>query len=267
MGNKSPREIAHAAYSACVMEASAEKPGNVTPTKCFYDLSHRDFLKAAKSLEPFVEKAARDGENADIGKIIFDATSAEKNINFGIVMMLIPLAATRGGPTKKLLESLTTEDAEWIVRAMQKGKLGGMELKDKSLSKYDVFSNGIFEVIKKEGITPMKLMNMSGPYDTLAKEWVFDYPLSRAIARRVDADPGSIVEEHLRLLSQIPDTLIARKAGIDKAKEVSQMARWVLSGNLGIGDFDSFLRSDGNKLNPGTTADLIAAGLFLKLLS
>jgi triphosphoribosyl-dephospho-CoA synthetase len=32
------------------------------------------------------------------------------------------------------------------------------------------------------------------------------------------------------------------------------------------GELDGFLRSEGHRRNPGTTADLIAATLFVKLL-
>jgi len=256
MQNKSPKEIAHSAHMAAVMEASAEKPGNVTPTKSFGDSSYNDFIKAAERLEPII----------DISRLIYDATDDKKNINFGIIMMFVPLAAARGGPTAKLLKSLASKDTEWIVKAMQKGKLGGMELKDKSLSKYDIFSDKIFETIKTERITPLRLMEMAKPYDTLAREWVEDFPISRAIAEKIECDPHSIVNEYLATLAYYPDTLIARKAGLEKAREVSQMATWVLSGNLGVDEFDAFLRSDGNTFNPGTTADLIATALFIKLL-
>lgn len=67
-------------------------------------------------------------------------------------------------------------------------------------------------------------------------------------------------------MAEYPDTLIARKAGLERSKEVSQMARWVLAGNINTGEFDTYLRADGNRMNPGTTADLIATGLFLKLI-
>jgi len=248
------------------MEASAEKPGNVTPTKSFEDLTYRDFVAAAERLEPFIERAAKDGEKADIGKLIYDATPGKKNINFGIIIMFMPLAACRGGSTKKLLKSLTLEDTAWIVKAMQKGELGGMGLRDLKLSKYDVYSEKIFEIIKTENKTPLGLMGMATPYDTLAGEWIDDYPISRAIAKRIDSDPHTIINEYLRCLAERPDTLIARKAGLEKAREVSQMAKWAIGGNLSMDDFDYFLRSQGNYLNPGTTADLIATGLFLKLL-
>ncbi|MFC1759755.1 triphosphoribosyl-dephospho-CoA synthase [Planctomycetota bacterium] len=36
--------------------------------------------------------------------------------------------------------------------------------------------------------------------------------------------------------------------------------------NAALADLDFWLRSDGNRRNPGTTADLIAAGLFVALL-
>lgn len=266
MDNKSPVSIAHSAHMVCVMEASAEKPGNVTPTHGFKDLSYTDFIQAAELLEPFIERAAQDGEDAEIGKIICEAISETKNVNFGIVIMFVPLAAARGGSTKKLIASLTPRDTQWIVEAMRKGKLGGMGLKDKNLSRYDIFSKGIFKTIEDENITPLKLMKMAQPHDTLAREWVEDYPISRAIANRIDTDPKSIIDEYLGTLSDCPDTLIARKAGVEEAMNVSRMAREVLGGGLSINEFDSYLRSRGNSLNPGTTADLIATGLFLKLI-
>ena len=57
------------------------------------------------------------------------------------------------------------------------------------------------------------------------------------------------------------------------AERVSRLAEQVLDAGLpadeeydaALADLDFFLRSDGNKRNPGTTADLIAAGLFAAL--
>lgn len=207
------------------------------------------------------------GGDCELGKLIYEATSKEKNVNFGIIIMFMPLAATKGGSTKELLNSLSTVDTRWIVQAMQKGKLGGMGLKDKSLEKYDILSKEIFDVIEEEEIRPLKLMEMAQPYDTLAKEWVDDYSISRAIAQRIETEPTSVVSEYLLLLSRNPDTLIARKKGLREAENVSGMAQRVLDGALSKQEFDTYLRTDGNSLNPGTTADLIATGLFLKLIS
>jgi len=84
----------------------------------------------------------------------------------------------------------------------------------------------------------------------------------------------AIVELHLRLLDQAPDTLIARKRGADAAARVSAGAREVLAaggvrtgvGRRALRSFDASLRERGNALNPGTTADLVTATLFVALV-
>ena len=71
-----------------------------------------------------------------------------------------------------------------------------------------------------------------------------------------------------------PDTLIARKRGAEAAARVSAGARDVLAaggvrtaaGRRALRSFDASLREPGNALNPGTTADLVTATLFVALL-
>jgi triphosphoribosyl-dephospho-CoA synthase len=84
----------------------------------------------------------------------------------------------------------------------------------------------------------------------------------------------AIVELALRLLDAAPDTLIARKRGAAAAARVSAAARDVLSaggvrtaaGRKALEGFDASLREPGNALNPGTTADLVTATLFVALV-
>ncbi len=266
MENKSPRFVAKCARRACILEASAEKPGNVTPTRSFGDLSYGDLVKAAERLEPVAERSARAGDGAGVGQLIYDATSGEKNANFGIIMLLVPLAAVSGGSTGRLLGSLTWRETVWLIKAMRREGLGGMELKDESLSRYDVLSEGIFDVVEREKLTPLELMRRARRFDALAREWLRDYPVSRGIGERIEPEEESIISEYLRVLSERPDTLIARKAGVEEAERVSRMAGEVLNGDKSAGELDSYLRADGNARNPGATADLIAAGLFLRLL-
>ncbi len=72
----------------------------------------------------------------------------------------------------------------------------------------------------------------------------------------------------------MPDTLIARKKGIEAAREVSGRAGQVLKhggifsekGQTEIKRLDLALRDKGHTLNPGTTADLTAAVLFVYLV-
>ena len=74
----------------------------------------------------------------------------------------------------------------------------------------------------------------------------------------------------LTILSQVPDTLISRKYGSEEALKISMMTRDLL--NLKdapdfkdrLKEFDDYLFDNG--YNPGTTADLTAASIFVSYL-
>ena len=77
--------------------------------------------------------------------------------------------------------------------------------------------------------------------------------------------------QHCQLvwLANHPDSLIVRKRGPAVAAEASKRARSLLEiGGLGSSaydEFDRWLREDGHARNPGTTADLVTACLFVAL--
>jgi triphosphoribosyl-dephospho-CoA synthetase len=84
----------------------------------------------------------------------------------------------------------------------------------------------------------------------------------------------SVVHTFLKILSERPDTFIARKVGKGKTKEISEEAKEVLNrggldtaeGKKSLAKFDRKLRRKGNSCNPGTTADLTAATLALAII-
>jgi triphosphoribosyl-dephospho-CoA synthase len=118
--------------------------------------------------------------------------------------------------------------------------------------------------------------------DSIASEYVTDYALTfdtglpALVAALGDglAVRDAIVELHLKLLDQAPDTLIARKRGAAAAERVSAGAREVLAvggvrtdaGRQALQRYDASLREPGNALNPGTTADLVTAVVFVAVL-
>jgi triphosphoribosyl-dephospho-CoA synthase len=118
--------------------------------------------------------------------------------------------------------------------------------------------------------------------DSVANEYVTNFEitfetglpaLEEALKKDVSASEA-IIHTFLIILSQVPDTLIARKLGMDKSRDVSDMAKKVLAyggistqkGRDEINRFDTFLRGQNHDLNPGTTADLIATVLFVYLM-
>ena len=74
------------------------------------------------------------------------------------------------------------------------------------------------------------------------------------------------MQAFLAQLARAPDSLIARKHGLPVAIEVSQRAATALARPRMIPEFDLSLRSP-RRLNPGTTADLTAAALYILVRS
>ncbi len=125
-------------------------------------------------------------------------------------------------------------------------------------------------------------MGLAARRDTVAAEYVrgfavtFDLGLARlrrALGRGLSL-LDAIAQAHLELMARVPDTLIARKAGAAAAAAVAARAGAVVRaggvvtprGLAAARRLDRDLRRHGNRLNPGTSADLIAAALFVWLL-
>jgi len=298
--------IAEASERACVLEVSAEKPGNVTPTKQFKDTSYADFLAGSAALKPSVARAAVAGWRAGAGKMPYDkigigsliekavadvsAAHGGGNTHLGIALLFIPLSAAagvclaerRGFPA--LRESLhrvsaasTPADAVHFYDAVNLANAGGLPDVD-----LDVRRPESKERIMRENITLMDVLGMSSGRDLLAREVcedmpvLFDvaYPMLSSLTGRLPDASSAIIQTYLAVLSRYPDTLIAKKAGAGEAERVSKRAAEVLDAGGVLSDegreavrvFDRELRVDGNTYNPGATADLIAAAIYISLL-
>src|SRR5437899_992179 len=86
------------AQLACVLEATARKPGNVTPFIDFEDLTYLDFVLSAAAIAPVMDRAAELG----VGRTVLDALEATRhfvgtNSNLGMLLLLAPLAAVPMG--------------------------------------------------------------------------------------------------------------------------------------------------------------------------
>jgi triphosphoribosyl-dephospho-CoA synthase len=270
--------VAGAAQLACVLEASADKPGNITPHHDFADTSYEDMLRSAIALGPELARAAERG----VGETVLACVEATRrvagaNTNLGIALLLSPLARAAlagAAPLREgvedVLRALTLDDAVAAYEAIRLAGAGGLD----EPVEHDVRA--------APAVGLRDAMAAAADRDSVAAEYATGYALTFDLGRpalsRALADGlpprAAIVEAFLALLAAVPDTLIARKRGRAAAERVSAGAAGVMdaggvrtdAGCAALAAFDTTLRADGNKLNPGTTADLVTAVLFVALL-
>jgi triphosphoribosyl-dephospho-CoA synthase len=257
--------------AACLLEATARKPGNVHPEASFADLEYRHFQDTAEIIVQ-LPHLVREG----VGRAIFEiiergAQVAPSNANLGIVLLLAPLAAV---PSRQslaegipcVLDNLTVEDAEFVYRAIRLARPGGLG----KVGREDV-ANRPTESLRA-------VMELASQRDRIARQYAsgfadvlhFGMPRLALWSDFSDDWETAVIQLHLELLAEFPDSLIVRKCGIELATEASRRARRILdagwprnaSAATLLHDFDHWLRADGNRRNPGTTADLVAACLF-----
>ena len=300
------KHISNCLELAMLLEVSASKPGNVTPTASFEGTRIEHFLASAVASESSFEEAAHRGvtvsENklniseVGIGQIIkecaVDINSWQKGGNtlLGTVMLFLPIAVAAGmTPTEKnfvfdfsrlranlrlAAESTTAEDAVRLYEAIDVANPSGLG----DAPDLDVTDPASKARLLKENVTLFEVFKIAADYDDICSEWVHNYPITFDLAypyltaqlERGDLNTA-VVHTFLKILSEHPDTFIARKASVEKAREVSLDAKRVLElggletpkGRAGLRELDKRLRASGNMLNPGTTADLTAAALAL----
>jgi triphosphoribosyl-dephospho-CoA synthase len=255
---------------ACLWEATARKPGNVHRFRDFADCNYLDFAVSAAAIAPIFDKAAE----SSVGQLALDAVSVTKalvhsNTNLGIVLLLSPLAKATSEPSlragvTKVLNSLTVGDAEQVYEAIRLAAPAGLgKVKDQ-------------DVADKPTLKLREVMALAADRDRIAAQYVSGFAdvfdagvpaLTRGLNKTGTLEEA-IIACHLRLLARFPDSSIARKCGTAVAEEASQRARSALSaGPEGVVELDTWLRADGHRRNPGTTADLVTASLFVALVS
>jgi triphosphoribosyl-dephospho-CoA synthase len=275
----SPDMVAIAAQVACLLEVSASKPGNVSPTQRFRDVRYEHFLASAAAIGPAMMRAA----DRPIGPTVLAAIEATvgwapSNTNLGIVLLFAPLArAALVAPIDALRDSVaavlaatTVADARAVFAAIRLARPGGLGAVDDQ------------DVREVPTATLREVMSLATGRDAIAREYAtafattFDHgaPALRSARRDGLAWDDATVETFVTLLAGSPDTLIARKQGIEAAHDVSRQAARVLeaggirsvAGRREMEALDLSLRDPHNAMNPGTTADLTAAALFVVLL-
>jgi triphosphoribosyl-dephospho-CoA synthase len=279
--NINPEPLGLYADLACLWEATARKPGNVHRFKDFDDVTYLDFLASAAAIAPTFDRLAKapDSENLHVGQIVLRAVQETRkvtgtNTNLGILLLLAPLAKVPGhkdyrAGVAQVLKGLTVDDAADVYQAMRLAAPGGLGRVDEQ------------DVSQAPTQTLRQVMALAADRDLIARQYTNDFKdvfefgvpaLERGLAATGTLE-DAIIACHLHWLACYPDSLIARKCGVAVALEASQRAAGVITARgpnstanrNTLSDLDAWLRADGHRRNPGTSADLVAASLFVAL--
>jgi triphosphoribosyl-dephospho-CoA synthase len=258
----------------------------VSPGRDFDDARYEDFLASAVAIGAPLAGAGSRPLGATV-RLAVEATArwTSSNTNLGIVLLLAPLARAALGADQKIigqsrtalrdelravLDATSVEDARDVyaaIRCASPGGLGRVETQDAA---------------DQPTVTLLEAMRLAAERDGIAREYASAFEVTFGIGApaldRARADGLSwndaIVETFLILLAAASDTHVARRGGAALAADVSRRARSVLdaggvrsaSGRHAVEQMDMVLRDARHVSNPGTTADLTTAAIFVVLL-
>ena len=268
--------IASAFAAACREELEAPKPGNV-----------HVFASSRKSADLFVRSAAAaagplTAPGAHTGARILGAVEAAiaavgTNTNLGIILLTAPLAfaAETAGPDlravlRRVLDDLDLEDARLTFAAIARASPGGLG----RVAHHDVRAPAT--------VTLRHAMEAAAHRDQIACQYVtaFDAVFSlglntlTAARQRQPWAPAATLAVFLSFLATFDDTHVLREHGAAVAGEIRHDAASLLSGLMHVDDWrealpellawDCMLKQ--RSINPGTSADLTVATLFVHRL-
>jgi triphosphoribosyl-dephospho-CoA synthase len=264
-------ECAYHVYTACMWEVLARKVGNVHPRMSFSNTNYLHFLQSAMAMGMcFSQPSERT-----VGQLVLDSVRAtqsavQQNTNLGIILLLAPLAqAENSEQIGRVLDGLTVQDTRLVYEAIRVANPGGLGQSNEA------------DVQAEPTVTLRAAMALAADRDLIARQYAsgFAEVLNFGVERirqnhlKLGSIEATVIDCQLAWLAHFPDSLIARKNGLPQAVEVQNRAQAVLdSGGVftSVGrragrDLDAYLRTDGHRLNPGTTADLITACLVVLL--
>jgi triphosphoribosyl-dephospho-CoA synthase len=272
----SESDIEHAVFWACQQEVMAPKPGNVNCFSDGHNMAVDDFLRSAKAIAPVM---ARPG--LTVGERILLSIQATRevvdcNTNLGIVLLMAPLCTAiehledfeqLPAALENVLNTLTQEDAKACYQAIRLAEAGGLGETDDQ------------DIAGEPTVTLFEAMEMAKDRDQIALQYVSNFNTLWQVslpALTSALNSGESVEwatcfAYLMLLSDAPDSLILRKNSRQLAIAVTDKAKRLVFDMNKNSKLDTYLNQltawdtelKQNAINPGTTADLVAATLLL----
>jgi triphosphoribosyl-dephospho-CoA synthase len=278
------------AQTALLLEVSGTpKPGNVDRERGFPDLRFEHFLAGAVGAGPGL-RAAEDG--AAVGEAFERAVAGMSqqqggNTQFGALLLLVPLVRAAADEDEEsgtdlspegvrtVVENTTVADAANFYRAFDHVDVF-VDDPPEDVEELDVRrGSDAIPAVEEQGVTLYEVMELGAeaddsPGDDVAAEWTTGFERTFWAADRLvelaGSAPASAIgaRVYLELLAREPDTLVAKQHGRKVAESVRVRAQEALEGGPEVVEaFAEALVADG--VNPGTTADVTAAALFVAL--
>ena len=281
MSKLTENQVKMAFEYACKLDVFSIKPGNVFLNHPAYGMSHKDFLQSSMACSDIMCE-----QNMDIGLKILESVKASMdvvgcNTNLGIILLCVPIVETvymdkehkfDQNNLKIVIDNINYKQTKSIYKAINLANAGGMSSKEE----FDLKSN------KSDNFTLFEAMNFAKTYDYIANEYTnYFYNIINNISlnwrnyfKLMNNDECATTATFLKQIVSNPDSLIARKHGLSTAEQVSERFKEIADEYCALKDpnilnnklllLDSELKIQG--LNPGTTADVVVASIFLNRL-
>jgi triphosphoribosyl-dephospho-CoA synthase len=270
------RSTAQNAQLALLLEVSSTpKPGNVDRQREYPDLRFEHFVTGAVGARGGLDMAAAGEPIGEAFERTVAGMSDQRggNTQFGAVLLLLPLlrAAAREDLSPEgvaaVVEETTVADAVGFYRAFDHVGVAVDEPPD-ALDAPDVRKGGdAAEELRQRGLTLSDVMAESAEIDGLAAEFVGGFPHTFETADRIEEREGPVTDRaaavFLELLAEEIDTFVVTQHDRETAREVRERAAAALDGE----EDPEALAAEfvDREINPGTTADIVAGGLFVAL--
>jgi triphosphoribosyl-dephospho-CoA synthase len=271
------RRIADAFIAACRDELDAPKPGNVHVFADGHRMTAADFMRSADAAAgPLAAPGARVGARI-LGAVEATFADVGANTNLGIALLCAPLAAAAESrphdlraALARVLHALDSEDAAAAFRAIVRASPAGLGY----VEDHDVRAPAT--------VSLRDAMAEAADRDRIARQYVTDFadvfdvgePLLDAALGALPDRRSATLATFLGFLAAFPDSHIVRKYGAATGERVRRQASWLRVRALAAARLDDVLPEllawdkelkDGG-INPGTSADLTVATLFVHRL-
>jgi len=223
-----------------------------------------------------------------------------KNTILGSILLYVPLTVSIAATLRqveyfsidivkdelsRIISNTSIKDTIALYKTFELSPPGGQKIRDDPEwtglhARYDIENPNAIENITQDGIRLIDLFKMSATIDEISNEWANNFtlildeilPYLTKISTGLNDIEEAIVRAYIWLLAKRPDGLIIKKVGRKKAEEIQQIAVHIMNGSdeelpEKILILNERLIKGGNLLNPGTTADLISAATFCRLVS